>query len=279
MKAEELYAKLETDFITSNMKDDWYKHMHDLKELVSENFKKRSMGVLGDFTKEITKVFTAVFPSKEVMQHIIDNDERNAMLLVHHAADWDINKDPVWTQIDRDLLEQFNDRNISIYCLHVPLDNFGNYSTATTLAKALEIKPQRAFGEYHGALCGVITDVRATVEELKILFAEAVGHEVMEYVYGEQEVTKVAVVGGGGNDVDILKEMKELGANTLITGITSLNDHSYEAHEFAKKNKINLLGGTHYSTERFAMQAMENYFRQFKLDTEFIEGSPVKEDM
>ena len=64
-----------------------------------------------------------------------------------------------------------------------------------------------------------------------------------------------------------------------MTGITAKNDHSRKAHEFAEKNNLNLLGGTHYSTEIFACIAMIDYFKKLGLSSEFISYKPVMEDM
>ncbi|MBU1177090.1 Nif3-like dinuclear metal center hexameric protein [Patescibacteria group bacterium] len=157
MKATKLYQHLEKDFITSEMSDEWAQHMDSVVDFFSENFKKRSMGLVCDFATEINKVYTAVFPSKEIMQRILNDGTQDAMFFVHHPSIWDIRKAPeVFQQMDRELLKQFKDRRISIYNLHVPLDNYGEYSTSVSLAKALGIKPEKAFAPYFGALAGVL---------------------------------------------------------------------------------------------------------------------------
>ena len=83
------------------------------------------MGLVCDNTNLITKVYTAVFPSIKIMQHILNTDEENILLFIHHPQDWDITKTEVFRQMDNSLLRQFKERKISIYNLHVPLDNFG----------------------------------------------------------------------------------------------------------------------------------------------------------
>jgi len=283
MESIKLYEKLEKDFITSKMSDEWAKYMDSVSEFLSENFKKRSMGLVCDFTKEINKVYTAVFPSKKVLQKILEDNIKNCMLFVHHPSIWDIRNAPeVFQQMDKKLLKQFKERNISIYNLHVPLDNYGEYSTGVTLAKALGIKPEKAFAPYFGSLCGVFgkTDL-LDVDDLRKKFEQIVKHKIKLYNYGVNEIknNKVAIVAGGGNDIETLKEISKAGINTFITGITAKNDHSKETHEFAEKNKINILGGTHYSTERFACIAMVDYFKKLELSSEFIEDEPVMEDM
>ena len=283
MEANKLYQILEKDFIKPGLSDEWAEHMDQVKDFLSDNFKKRSMGLVCDNSQQVNRVYTAVFPTDEVMQRILDSGETDALLFVHHPSIWDITKAPqVFQQMNRELLKQFKERRISIYNLHVPLDNSGEYSTSTTLARALGIKPETDFAPYFGALCGVIgrTDSR-TVAELSKKFDKAVGHKTAIYPYGSEIISdgRVAVIAGGGNDVEMLEEIAKEGVNTFVTGITALNSHSQKAHDFAKEHKINVLGGTHYSTEAFACRAMCKYFEKLGLDCEFIEGKPGLEDL
>lgn len=283
MKSAQLYQQLEKDFITAKMSDEWAKYMGSVAAFLSGNFKKRSMGLVCDFTNEINKVYTAVFPSPKVMQKILDDNIQDALLFVHHPSIWDIRKAPdVFQQMDRTLLQQFKDRKISIYNLHVPLDNYGKYSTSVTLAKALGIKPKKPFAPYFGSLCGVFGKTNlTTIQELRKRFQESVGHKVSLYAYGDKKIKNgtIAVIAGGGNDVEMLEEIAKAGVNTFVTGITAKNAHSQKAHQFAKEHRINILGGTHYSTERFACIAMVDYFKKKGLPSEFIEDKPVMEDL
>jgi len=284
MEASQLYKQLEQDFIKSGMRDVWAERMGSVHDFLCENFKERSMGLVCDFTTEINKVYTAVFPSKKVMQNVLDKNETNMMLFVHHPCIWDISKAPeVWQQMDRELLGQFKEKRISIYNLHVPLDNYGEYSTSVTLAKALGIEPKRSFGPYFGAICGVFgkSDLK-TVSELKEKVESQIGHKASLYKYGDDNIKEQVVAliaGGGGNKVEFLKEINKAGVNTLVTGVTVKNDYSREAHEFDEQNRINILGGTHYSTEKFACIAIVDYFKSFGLPCEFIEGKPGLEDL
>jgi len=283
MDSSKLYARLERDFINPELSDDWAKYMGKIEEFISPNFKKRSMGLVCDFAGSVNKVFTAVFPSNPVMQKILDSGIRDAMLFVHHPAIWDIRKAPnVFTQMDKELLSQFKERKISIYNLHVPLDNYGDYSTSVTVAKAIGVEPKKSFVPYFGALAGVIGKANVTtVKELQKKFEEAVGHKIGVYAYGDSKIKNqnVAVIAGGGNDIEMLRDIEAAGVNTFVTGISAKNTHSSAAHEFAQKNKINVLGGTHYSTERFACIAMVDYFKKLGLPSEFISDEPVLEDM
>ncbi|MFA6074625.1 MAG: Nif3-like dinuclear metal center hexameric protein [Negativicutes bacterium] len=282
MKATQLYQHLEADFVTPEMIEDWAEHMDPVANILCDNFLKRSMGLVCDFATEINKVYTAVFPSKDVMQRILNSGTKDAMLFVHHPLIWDIRKAPeIFHQMDRDLVKQFRDRRISIYNFHVPLDNFGEYSTSVTLANALGIKPEKPFAQYFGALAGVFGKTElTTVHDLKEVFEKAVAHEVSLYNYGDNEIKDgiVAVVAGGGLK-EAIEEIAQNNVNTFVTGISVKIDYSREAHHFAEKHRINILGGTHYSTEKFACMALCGYFKKLGLHSEFVEDKPVIEDI
>ena len=283
MKASSLYQKLEKEFIKPCLTDDWQASIPLISEFISPNFKKRYMGIVCDFAKEITKAYTAVFPSNHVMQSLLDKQEEGIMLFVHHPATWDIRTAPkVFLPMDLGLLRSFRERKMSIYNLHVPLDNYGKYSTGVALAKALGLTPKKPFAPYYGSLSGLFcnTDIR-TVNEFKTRFQNTMGHKVSLYPYGGNNINSkmVAVIPGGGNSQEFLEEIANEEVNTLVTGIAVKNSHSQQAHQFAEKNNINILGGTHYSTEKFACIGLCSYFKKLGLPSEFIEDKPVMEDL
>lgn len=280
MIAREIYKRLDKDFIKPKLSDEW---VMDFNKFISENFKKRQMGLVLDNSKEVRKVYTAVFPSDYVLNKLLSSKEKDILLFTHHPMTWDIRKAPkVFVDLNKRLLPELRERRISMYTLHVPLDNYGPYSTSVTLARAIGIIPESSFAPYYGSLCGVIgkTDVD-TVKELRQRFESALGHKSSLYPYGDDKIRngKVAIIAGGGNDVEMLEEIVEGDVNTFVTGITILNDHSRKAHDYARQNKINILGGTHYSTEKFACIAMLGYFKKLGLSADFILDKPVFEDL
>lgn len=282
MKAIELYKQLEKDFIYKELHDDWARYMHELEEFLCTNFIERSMGLVCDFSDEINKVYSAVFPTQEVMQQIIDEGVTDAMLFLHHPSIWDIRNPKPFYQMDKALLEKFRENRVSIYNLHVPLDHFGEYSTSRTLADALDIEIEKPFAQYRGALCGVIGKTKCeNIEELNDKFSKVLGHTTRLYLYGNSNIMdgKIAIVAGGGNNNDTISEMLENDVNVLITGISVNSENYADIHKLEQKNGINVLGGTHYSTEKFACQRMCDYFNSLGLDCVFIEGEPVYEDM
>jgi putative NIF3 family GTP cyclohydrolase 1 type 2 len=283
MKAVKLYAQLEKDFITPSLSDEWAKYMESIADFLTDNYKQRSMGLVCDNTREIKKVSTAVFPSDNVMQSVLDKGEKDVMLFVHHPSTWDISKaPPLFQQMDRDLLEKFRERRISVYNLHVPLDNYGEYSTSATLAKVLGLTALRPFLEYYGSLAAVFGKTElSTVQEMRKKFTAVLGHRTSFYQYGTDEIKngKVAVAAGGGNMVEVHEAIAREGVNLLVTGVTAKNPFIQKAHDSAREKRINILGGTHYTTEKPACQAMCEYFKKSGLPAEFIEGTPGLADL
>ena len=281
MDAKELYQKLDDDFELDLCKDDW--SSMDYNEYISDNFRKRYMGVLLDNSISIKSVCTAVFPSDLVLDKLLKSGKKEVLLVTHHPMIWDIRKAPqIFTDINPKFLPILKERQISIYTIHVPLDKNGKYSTTTNLAKALEIAPEGEFYEYFGVKVGIYgkTELK-TPEELAEKLRAVVGHKVKLWKYGSNEINDnyVALVAGGGNEVEIVQEIIDLRINTYITGITLLNEYSRPTHDFEKNYKINLIGGTHYSTEKFACIALCDYFKKVKLPCKFIEDIPVLDDL
>lgn len=285
MNAKEVYQKLEKDFKLKECRDDWSNIEFD-PEFVADNFRKRYIGILADNTEEISKVYTAVFPSEKVMQGILEQNEQNILLFTHHPVDWKIieGQSP-FVNLSRNLLQKFRENKISIYTLHTPLDGNGEYSTSVNFAKNLGVTQIGEFAEYFGFLSGVIdkTDCK-NISEIAEVFKKAVGHEVKIWNYGTDKIKdgKVAVVAGGGNDPEILSEVAKLGINTFLSGVTYPNKNyepSLRAHKVAKENKINLIGGTHYSTEKFACIKMIEYFKKLGIPAEFLQDDPDMGDL
>lgn len=283
MDAKILYNKMEHDFKLSACTDDWSDIA--VSKYITPQYLKRYMGLLMDSSDIITYVYTAVFPSPAVLNKILSDDRREALLFVHHPMIWDITKIPVFSNIHLDTYQMLQERQISIYNLHTPLDANGPYSTSVNFAEALGVKKLDEFDEYNGVKVGIIGMLDySEVSALKQRFEAVVGHEVVLYPYGESHIkeNKVALVAGGGNNAEIYPYLREYGINTFVTGVARMTDDyppSAAAHESAKKNKINILAGAHYSTEKFACIKMLEYFAQFNLECEFVPDRANLKDM
>jgi putative NIF3 family GTP cyclohydrolase 1 type 2 len=254
----------------------------DFNGFISDNFKKRYMGLLLDNSNEIKQVFSAVFPSDSILNKILELNSRNNLLFTHHPMVWDLTQERVFQDINASLLPKLKAMEISIYTLHVPLDKNGEYSTTVNLARKLEIDIEGEFYIYRGVKVGIYGRTKTTTPvELNLKLTNAVGHNTKLWKYGSDliENQRVALIAGGGNEIDIIQEVMELGINTYVTGVVAINDYSKNTHEFEIENRFNLIGGTHYSTEKFACIALCEYFEKLGLNCEFIEGQPCMADL
>lgn len=275
MLLKELKLRLDEKFIKPKYSDDWRGYPKYFEKYLTNEFKEKHMGLMFDFSKEIKKVVTCTFPSKESISKIKGED---ILIVSHHAANWDIRNAPeVFEYLDESIVLDIKKRRISLYVLHVPLDEDHEFGTSVCLSEVLGLKKIKAFYNYHGALAGLLNEE----EDLNIVkdrCEKLVGHRIGFYNYGADK-GKVSVIGGGGFSSDVLKEMVDLKSNILVTGITILNKRNNALHEFCLENNINVIGLTHYSSEKFAMIKLLKYFEKLELNAEFIEETPVLEDI
>ena len=284
MLAKELYAHVDRDFLYPELRDDYTEYMADMVENMTQSFRIRSMGLLFDFAEEVHKVYTAVFLSENVLKRVLNlakKHKKGSMLLLHHPLDWCYKDGQLgWLQIDTKLFEKCRKAQIAIYIMHTPLDNYGKYSTGRTFAEIMGITAVEPFVEYLGGMVGIIGRTRCkTIQELGDVFCSAIGHAPQIYPYGSEVIRNgmVAVMPGGGEDMNIAPNVSARGINTLIVGVSNkiyLSNHSFE-----QTKGINLIGGTRYSTEKFACINMCNYFRKLGVPAEFVEDNPTLEDL
>jgi len=281
MEAEALCTRLDRDFDLAHCRDDWSRM--SFTNYYTDNFRQHYMGLMLDYAREFHQVFTAVFPSAAVLDRLLEMDARDCLLVLHHPMHWDIrNKPSPFIAIDESRLDALRNQRISLYVMHTPLDRSGPYSTTNTLAAALDIDKTGDFCEYFGWPCGVIgTTTCRTTGQLARTAAATVAHRVRIWPYGDDLIDDglLALIAGGGNDPDVYPQLAALDIHTFVTGITARNEHSQAAHDLARKHRINLIGLTHYSSEKFACIALCKYFARLDLPCLFLPDDPVLEDM
>jgi len=284
MLAKELYALVDRDFLYPELRDNYSECVKDIANDITQTFRTRSMGLLFDFAEEVHKVYTAVFLSENVLKKVLTatkKHKKGSMLLLHHPSYWFYKEGKlVWQKIEPKWIEKCRKAHIAIYVMHTPLDNYGKYSTGRTFAEVVGITAVEPFVEYLGGMVGVIGRTRCkTIQELGDVFASAVGHAPKIYPYGSETIRDgmVAVMPGGGQDMNIAPNVSARGINTLIIGVSNKNYLS--GHSFEQTKGINIIGGTRYSTEKFACINVCNYFRKLGVPANFIEDYILLEDL
>ncbi|MDP1695794.1 MAG: Nif3-like dinuclear metal center hexameric protein [archaeon] len=286
MELQKIIEILDSDFDIENIKDDWRWQFDDLFIKKSfESFRKpgRNTGLMIKNSDEVNKIYTAFAPSRYVLEEIHMRGITNTLLVVKHPFDWDGRRNGQgfihFTERDYQLMEGMG---ISVYSLHVPMDKNRNdkiVSTAYAFAKKIKLKVEQEFasdGHNPQVLIGLI----GKVQEGKLDALAKRINAVLDYKAKVRKVTdevgRVAIVTGGGFVPELVQEAKNRGVNTYITGIITPNSSEYDKKNYAKRlseiNKIgiNIIGCSHYLTEKWAMELSIPYFSEI-CKSEFIE--------
>lgn len=294
MKSNELIARLDQDFLIGNIFDQWHWNF-------DEEFKKRAVpkfmipshntGLMFNSTDEIHHIYTAFSPSTFVLEQIVKVGIKGVMLVVKHAFDWDGSSTGIgfstFSLRDYQLIEE---GQISIYSLHAPWDRNRNdtfVSTAYGFARKIGLQIEREFAEEPdnpGLVLGLIGTLPVdTIDELQKSLTATLGYAVKVFKKLDQ-VRKVAVVTGGGFLPSLMQEAIDLGCDTYITGIITSNASEYSLNSYPKTKAkadlllINVVGASHYLTEKWAPQFSVPYFEQF-LPSSFIEDLSALEKL
>ncbi len=289
MKAIDLFSRLDRDYDIENLRDDW--SFMEFNRFLDPGFKNRNMGVLLDNTDEIKKVYTAAIPDPEILDKLLATNQTDLLLFSHHAMCYDPTIDgfPFYS-IPEHYLEKLKQQRISFYMLHSPLDKNGEYSTSVNLAKHLnlgiigEFCNIKEYSENGDFRCGVVCKTEfQTAGELAEHVLSKTGHEIKLIRNGEGIIlnNRIAVAAGGGNLGFVAEEISQLGINMYITGCTRQVPSFQPTVDFTRiirERKINVIGATHYTTEKYACMAMVRYFENTGVPAEFLEGKYYLED-
>lgn len=261
MKAQYLYDKLEQYFRPKECTD------------IVQN------GVQYHNTEEISKVYTSTFAAESVISGLLNSGEHNIMLFTHHPLPQRKAPDYKPAKIPAALLKSMKKQELSLFSYHIPLDRNGEYSPGNSLAKAMGITPYEEFYLQNNVLMGVLCNSHMnTVEEVRRKLEAVIGHEAKAYTYGDEELKKgrMAIMAGGASNPEIYEYLANKDINAFITGVTNPLKAEWikQNHKRAKQYGINLIGGTHCSTEKFACIAMVDFFKKMGLEAEFIDEEP-----
>jgi hypothetical protein len=181
------------------------------------------------------------------------------------------------------------DEGISIYSCHAPLDCHDEIGTNASIGEAFRVRVEQSFAQYgngFAARMGVIRPV--SLDDLVAKGKEVFGVERAEVGGAEPaQITRVAIVAGGGDDVELMEEAETLGAQAYITGEWYTRTMPPEESErrwaegnraacelYAQSSKMAMLGFSHAATEFLVMRSqMADWFQRQGLGVECLEQS------
>lgn len=198
--------------------------------------------------ENITRIALAVDPCIAVIKAAASWNAD--LLLTHHPLITEpiekISKTEYPVEFAR--LEAVKSTNLSVYCVHLPLDRHPEVGNAVTLAKMLNLEVKGEFGEYKPG-----TKIGCWAQRTPILYSDfakqvkQVVGEIQSYPYGSKRVQNVGIMTGSG--LKYLNEAKQLELDTYISG-TPIHQALLSAEDL----NINVIFGGHYATEQFGVQ-------------------------
>jgi putative NIF3 family GTP cyclohydrolase 1 type 2 len=298
MMLEELKQELDDLFQTSQWERDpamsrWVPRVYqgidyDYTQILEPDFCARFNGLMLRAAETIEQVYCAAFPTPEIMGEVLERRGENALLFLHHPVDMEV-AGSGFLPIPPRVLEKMKAQGVSIYSCHAPMDCHDEIGTNASIVQAFQVQVEQNFAPYGRGFAGRIGGVvPVSLDTLIAKGKEVFGVERVD-VGGRApaSITRVAIVAGGGDDVELMEEAETLGAQAYISGEwTTRTNPSGESERawaeanraacqtYAESTKMALLGFSHAATEFLVMKGqMSGYFRHRGLPVECLEQS------
>lgn len=282
MELSALSKLLDDEFKVSLSKEDLVQWAvtPENRQYVEQNFLAHKTGLMVKGSDTVGQVLTAVFVTEGVVRSA--SKEKNSLIFTHHNFDY-YEDERGLQPITAETLEALVRSNGSVYVAHAPLDTHKKYGTSLSLARLVGIEVDEFFYDYFGAPVALIGHIpRIALEE----FAEHVRRRLrrpsLTLDKHRLEVERVAVAAGGGDIPEILAYAGKACCDTLLTGtvenrwaIPSVQEGNRKFHDLNATLKLNLIGGTHYATERPAMLEVVELFRSYGIPCDYCEDEEL----
>jgi len=231
------------------------------------------------------RVYLLVFPEWNLIEQVIESERaaggEGAIVVTHHPVDMETS-DRGFIEIPQSQLVRLGAADISLYVLHAALDCHESISTSGALSDGLELKRLRTFAPYHGGDCGVIglqepESFYSFAERVRVL-CDLPGFNLNQVRFSGRTVSRVAILAGGGDDADYIREAEALGCDTYLAG------HWWTPHrgewcdgnrkllrEAIGRSDMNFLSGSHDGSELVVFRdRLQPMFTSWGLDVRLI---------
>ncbi len=211
----------------------------------------------------VERIATIVDASHEAIKKAIS--EGADLIIAHHGIFWGGHTERV-TRTARDKVRMLLENNVSLYAMHLPMDEHPETGNNIVLARKLGLREISFLRDLCIAEVGVVgrLEKEASVEELESLVEKATGHPVLETVTNREKIRTVAVItGGASSDVALLSPWIE----ALVTG-----EFSHSGRILARESGITVVAGGHYATETLGPRAIAEKIRnEHGIEAFFVE--------
>jgi putative NIF3 family GTP cyclohydrolase 1 type 2 len=287
VKLSELVAELDAYFRVPDVRDDdWSKAFADAypepywREYAVPDWEGCWNGLSVRGAGEVDRVATCVFPSDRIIASL----EPATFLFTEHPLDFaDV---PGFLPLSLESYETMRELGISLYNVHAPLDLHPDVSPSRLCAEGVRLEGLDEYFPICEGISGgaaVIGESRLSVDGLAEALRVYLGAEIKVHVLTRPrgEAGRVAMVAGGGAQVDILEASIERGCQTYVTGNAATNcrldfvqAQVRAFRERAGAAGVTLIDATHYGMEKPPQLAMAEWFRARGLEAEFVPDGP-----
>jgi len=250
---------------------------YDYAAIFEPDFCQRCNGLMLRSGEVLREVYCAAFPTPGVIRELLTRASGDALLFLHHPVDLEVSG-VGFLPIPPDCLELLKARGVSIYACHAPMDCHDQIGTTAAIVQAFGVTVERSFAPYGRGFAGRI----GVIDELSADALAGKGRRVFGVERTEigggrpAAISRVAIVAGGGDEVELFREAQRWGAQAFITGewYTRTRPRDEEGRRWAQANRaacrayadssqMAFLGFSHAASEYLVMrQQMASYFEQ-----------------
>ncbi len=233
------------------------------------SFRQVFNGLMLRGAEDVGAVYCSVFPTPEVLARFLALGEPGDLLLLHHPIDWE-SGDPrgEWghglLSIDPATLAELREGGMSVYSCHWPMDYHVEIGTTAAVVEALGGTRSGSFFCDDSRRCaGWICDVTPTSTGELVARLERIFR--LPYVDLEgperEDIGRLAVVAGAGDNVGAFREAEGLGAEAYVSGEIHMrvdNPYGHEKMAAAKAymatTGMSMIGVSHAASEYLLME-------------------------
>jgi putative NIF3 family GTP cyclohydrolase 1 type 2 len=287
VKLAELVAELDAFFRVPDVTDDdWSKAFATVypepywRRYAVPGWEGRWNGLAVQGAEEVMRAATCVFPSDRIVAGL----EPGTFLFSEHPLDFA--DEPGFMPLSRESFETMEERGISFYNAHAPLDMHPEVSPSRLCAQGVGLEGLEEYFPICKGIPGgaaIIGQSGLGVDGLADALRAYLGPEVAVHVLTRPraEAGRVAMVAGGGAVVDILDESLARGCQTYVTGNAAttcrLEFVQEQVRAFRKRADeagVALIDAMHYGMEKPPQLAMAEWFTARGLPAEFVPDGP-----
>jgi putative NIF3 family GTP cyclohydrolase 1 type 2 len=282
-----IVAELDAYFRVPDVRDDdWSRAFDDVypepywRDYAEPGYEGRWNGLMVRGADTVDRVVTCVFPSDRIVAGL----EPRTLLFSEHPLDFADR--PGFLPLARESFDSLHAGGSSFYHVHAPLDMHEEVAPSLLVARGVRLTGIETYYPIADGIPGgaaAIGDTPLGLEGLADALRVFLGPEILVHVLTRprQEAGRVAIVAGGGADVDILRVSLERGCRTYVTGNAATNCELDFVQEqvrafraLADAEGVALIDAMHYGMEKPPQLAMVDWFLARGLPAAFVPDGP-----